>query len=294
MGTIFYDFQVLAKVVRGEEVPVNTGSFHPVVGDLTEPAELYEQLAKLNWSNPLVTIDTEGDKDAPWGLTFSVDGLSGWRIGVEQPWLLEGFNTYLHAKPKHGNFPPGITIVLQHSLHDIPVLLKLGVDVRDRPIIDTMVLAYLLCVEPQGLKGLGWRWCRYRMTEYGEIADPVTEEMTRGYLKQALGVDWDKCPECGREGGMGVKHIKVGDPIDYELLLADDKLDFDKLGVDFWLTPKGNIRKKFLPYVNWCTGGEKVQGGEKVVPLNKKIKAMLGVGETVPASAELDDDSIPF
>ena len=235
----------------------------------------------------------------PWGLTFSVDGVSGWRIGVEQPEVLERFNLLLHhlvmKTPEMVEWS-GYTVILHHSIHDIPVLLELGVDIRDLPILDTMMMAYELCVEPQGLKALGWRWLRYWMTEYKEIADPQTEHMTRAYLEKALEKDWDKCTVCGQEGGLGKKHQSLTDPLnDTDALFVT----FPELGSIMsgpfgvtppWLTPKGNIKKKFLPYVNWCEGGNKDAG----VPLNKKLRAIVGPVHNTSSPVEIDDNEIPF
>lgn len=243
MGKIWYDYQVFGKVLRGEiQVPV-----HPLVeihhANITNPIILNLAVDEaLEFHH--IAIDTEGDANLPWGLTFSGDGIWGWRVGVEQPDLLVLFNKLIHAKK--------LVVILQNSLHDIPVLRALGVEVCDLKIIDTMILAYLLCVEPQGLKALGWRWLRIAMKDYASIADPVTEAKTRKYLERAAEVDWDQCPECGMRNGVRKKHAVAVSPE--------------------WLTPKGNIKKKFLAEVEWCKGGEK---GYPMVPIGKKIQKML-------------------
>ena len=276
MGTIFSDYQVFAKVLRGEvhvsDLP-QTGKVFSL--DITSPQKLSAALMDLH-SGTCIAMDTEGDKEIPWGLTFSLDGMFGYRIGAENPDLLEYFNLIIRHQ--------AATVILQNSPHDIPVLLSMGVDVRDLPIIDTMVMAYLLCVEPQGLKDLGWRWCRVWMEEYGELADPVTEKKTRKYLEKAAEIDWDECPVCHEPGLVGRKHFDQVCPTrwiteDERLVNGLPPFNYQGLMNDTGMycksvicTPKGNIKKQFLPYVNWCKGGEK---SYPQAPLNKRIKRIL-------------------
>lgn len=256
MGGIWYDFQVFGKVLRGELVPKDLPAITPLSGTLITSNSL-----RLVFGDAAldIAIDTEGDKTIPWGLTFSLDGLFGWKIGVEHPELLAEFNQLIHDH--------NLTIILQNSPHDIPVLRALGVEVCDLPIIDTMILAYLLCVEPQGLKALGWRWMKVAMKEYRELADPTTEKKAREYLERVVKVDWDACPECGAKGKLGVKHYRCGYPINHSIIPLGTQVE----GHDYF-TPKGNIKKKFLPYVNWCPGGNK---DYSIAPLNKRIRKML-------------------
>lgn len=244
MGKIWYDYQVFGKVLRGE-IQVPNSHMNPIgVGNLANINTLREIIKSGDVESCFIAIDTEGDKSMPWGLTFSQDGLLGYRVGVEQPDLLVEFNNLIHQL--------NLTIILQNSPHDIPVLRALGIEVCDLKIIDTMILAYLLCVEPQGLKALGWRWLRVAMKDYASIADPVTESITRKYLERASKIDWDQCPECGMGSGVRKKHAIAVSPE--------------------WLTPKGNIKKKFLAEVEWCKGGEK---GYPIVPIGKRIQKML-------------------
>lgn len=263
MGVIFYDFQVFAGVMREEIVPTTTSPIKPLAVELTS----LEQLSSFLWYlTNRIFVDTEGSAELPWGLTFSLGGVEGAKIGAEHPTLLKEFNKALHSKPD----PP--TVVLHNSLHDIPVLLSMGVDVSDLPIIDTMILAYLLCVEPQGLKDLAWRHLRMPMVEYGDIADPVTEKRAREYLAKAQLVDWDVCPECGQENGIRRKHPVKGAP--FIQLTHDDWLKLSDEFRSHYFTPKGNIRKKYLPHVRWCAGGEK---SYPAMPLNRRIERILSL-----------------
>jgi uracil-DNA glycosylase family 4 len=107
-------------------------------------------------------IDTEGTRNKPWCLTYSTANGTAWmtcrnRDGMpRQKVQVESEKVYLH-----------------NSLHDLGVLRELGVELRDGQFIDTMVLAYTLCVEPQGLKALAYRHLGAEQLDYSDlIAEP--------------------------------------------------------------------------------------------------------------------------
>jgi uracil-DNA glycosylase len=96
-------------------------------------------------------VDTEGSITKPWCLTFSH----------------EGGHAYCSRKPA------GMVIhhaVLHNSMHDLGVLRALGVEVRK--FDDTMVMAYLLGIEPQGLKALAKRHAGMDMKSYDDLVEP--------------------------------------------------------------------------------------------------------------------------
>jgi hypothetical protein len=76
--------------------------------------------------------------------------------------------------------------LLHHSLHDIPVLREMGVEVpRWR---DTMIDAYHLADVPQGLKALGWRLLGVRMASYEDTVLPHSLIPALAYLADAGGL----------------------------------------------------------------------------------------------------------
>lgn len=124
-----------------------------------------------------VGIDTESVslKGAPWCLSFSLDPDHGYAILADDHEALWRFGTWIRRDRP--------TVVLHHSLHDIPVLADMGVSVpRWR---DTMVDAYHLADIPQGLKALGWRLLGVRMRSFEDTVLPHSLPVALDYTVTA-------------------------------------------------------------------------------------------------------------
>lgn len=121
-----WDLERLGRAVRGDLLPWKPTPFPPTSKWLTEPIQPHAGLA-----GHIVGVDTEGWPENPWGLSYSVDGVTGYVIPAKNRALLKWFAWWLLEQ-----FP-----VLHNGLHDIPVLRALGVDL---PAMwhDTQVLAY--------------------------------------------------------------------------------------------------------------------------------------------------------
>jgi DNA polymerase I-like protein with 3'-5' exonuclease and polymerase domains len=112
--------------------------------------------------------DTEGSVANPWCATISSD--PGTATIIKPGQVAEFRNlVYLH-----------------NSLHDLGVLRKMGIHLGEDQFIDTMVLAYLLVVEPQALKSLAYRHCGAERKSYDEMVSPAQEEISQEYLLNLL------------------------------------------------------------------------------------------------------------
>lgn len=134
-----------------------------------------------------VAVDTEGSKRRPWCLTYSSSPGSARLI-------------------RPGHSPQFLRkIWLHNSLHDLGVLRAMGSPVADGQFTDTMVLAYLLCLEPQGLKALAYRHAGMEMASYDEIIRDADRVKAMEYLLtvEAYADEW---PEAAQytvvEGGI--------------------------------------------------------------------------------------------
>jgi uracil-DNA glycosylase family 4 len=121
-------------------------------------------------------IDTEGLSGDPWGLSISI--CPGTALVLKKGyhprlWFLE-LNLRLQGR----------TVALHNSLHDLQILRELGITIT--AFVDTMVLAYLLQVEPQGLKPLSYRHSGMEMADYLDVVAPYAQEIYREYLTKAL------------------------------------------------------------------------------------------------------------
>ena len=112
-------------------------------------------------------IDTEGLVEDAWGLSVS----SGIR-----PWgsVIVGGHPRLKG-----------TVTFHHALHDLPVLRALGVDTAGLDYHDTMLMAFALQLEPQGLKALALRHLGLRMKEFPEVVRPHFDRAALAFLKEA-------------------------------------------------------------------------------------------------------------
>jgi hypothetical protein len=124
-----------------------------------------EILNPVTCIDEIVAVDTEGYLNDPWMLTMSVK--SGDALMSRSAVGFQG------------------RVVLHNSMHDLGVLRAMGVELGDDQFDDTMILAYLLCVEPQGLKELAYRLCGMRMDSFSEITAPDNQVLAVEWLLKA-------------------------------------------------------------------------------------------------------------
>ncbi len=148
-GLIYWDFEQLGKLLRGEieEITWETED------EWASPR--YVENSYL-FSSETVAIDTEGSVKAPWCLSAS--RIPGHAIVVRPD--ASGL------VPFSCN-PPISNVVMHNALHDMAVLRAMGIKIDK--FDDTMLKAYLLCVEPQGLKALAKRHCGMAMSDYWDL-----------------------------------------------------------------------------------------------------------------------------
>lgn len=185
---VAYDFDILAGVLRGE-VPVREGDANqfpePCYREWTDIGEADNadgwMPASRDWAVGCA-IDTEGSVARPWGLSWSVRPGSAvvLRKGAADRQIIAFGEALQYAAARI----PGFRVWLHNSMHDLPVLQALGIDLVawGIPFLDTMILAYHLCVEPQGLKALAFRHAGMRMSSYQDLVGPYTDQKAVEYL----------------------------------------------------------------------------------------------------------------
>lgn len=127
------------------------------------------------WSRDTeVSLDTEGWPWLPWSLQFSTEPGKAYLIRKTRGDLLHAFHRAAHRG--------SVRFVYHSALHDIAMTRALGIPLGDLPFDDTMVMAYLLQLEPQGLKAGCLRRCNMQMSEYSDIVGDVGNDLARDYL----------------------------------------------------------------------------------------------------------------
>lgn len=159
---IYWDFEQLGKLLRGENVE------WAAEDEVTKP-DYRKLLYGANIVPGLAAVDTEGSTAKPWCLTWSqTPGMAACDR--------QGAQDFQH-------------IVLHNAMHDIGVLRAMKVNYES--FDDTMIMAYNLCVEPQGLKALALRHCGMEMNDYSELVAEPNRRYAIDYLVKALGVVCD-------------------------------------------------------------------------------------------------------
>jgi len=174
------DMSVAADVIKGLIPP------HPAVDEYPNPdyrLATLRDVERLCAERPeAVAVDTEWARGNPWCMSFtSTPGVS-WVLKADQGLELFTLNALLNYTDT--------TTIIHNALYDIPVLAQMGV--KPRRVADTMVVAYLLQDEPQGLKPLAKRHCGMEMSSYSEMVAPATQRMALEYLDVVMALDWPK------------------------------------------------------------------------------------------------------
>ncbi len=176
------DFDALAALLRGElDVRSN-------VLDDPYPNPQYDELtdrdlipSRYLWDSDWLGVDTEGSESKPWGLSLSHTPGTASVIKAPAEGQLRAFRDSLIWMAR---YRPQFRVALHNSMHDLPILRRLGTDLiaLDIPFIDTMIVAYQLCTEPQGLKALCVRWAAMAQQSYADLVGPYTWANAMGYL----------------------------------------------------------------------------------------------------------------
>lgn len=181
MTSVYSDIESLKMVMDGVLMPVE---------DYWNGKENYQHInGRGSIVRGDVAIDTESDGNVygakPWCLTYSGDA---GRAFIQYPGDTAQFASDI--------------IYLHNSMHDLGVLRRLGVTLGDQQFRDTMVWAYLLQLEPQGLKDLAFRHVGMQMDSYPDIIREADYLKALEYLEGANACQWSEArPYVIVEGG---------------------------------------------------------------------------------------------
>lgn len=235
---VVYDYQRACDTIRGQlrfNPPKDTFAGRERYWDLDEGnADWY--LGEIGHCRA-VGIDTEGTPGAEWSLQ-----------------VCTGPGTGLVLRKSHRDFPRVVrllarkirkhkpTLVGHAWLYDIEMGQGLDLDVlhlldSGSPIFDTMMAAYLLCIEPQSLKMLSRRHCGMVMNEYSEVVGQAGLEKQLAYLEEVRTGKWPKPEGRIERENDGITRLYTPQPLERraESILLDyysGKTDQNGNGVD--------------------------------------------------------------
>jgi len=141
----------------------------------------------LNKGFDHIAIDTEFDENkVPFSLQFSINGIKGVFIHADSTKVLTELNHQLHKNnPK---------LIIHHSLVDLPMMEKLGID-YNKNIKDTMLMAAYQGNIPKGLKALAYRLLNIKMLNYNEVVRTVQNKLAIEYLNKLSEIEFPNLPE---------------------------------------------------------------------------------------------------
>lgn len=182
MSLILSDFEAVKMYLRGGLKPRSpNGSSH-----LT----MYYRITNPDSVPPgpgLMGVDTETVNGRTWSIQASINPHTGVFIRNEDEHVVGRLAEVVQRKD--------VTVILHNAMFDIPQLEEVGVYPHN--YVDTMVMAYLLQTEPQGLKPLAYRHLGIHMTEYKEMLQPYTIALMLEYLTKVGELTWQKPPKDG-------------------------------------------------------------------------------------------------
>ena len=110
-----------------------------------------------------IAVDTEGTPATPWG--WSAATIPGQAV--------------VGTRGVHLHLMPTDRVILHNAVWDLQVLEAMKIEIGDEAVDDTMVLAFLLGIEPQSLKALAYRHLGLQMDEYKEVVGRYVQEFTK-------------------------------------------------------------------------------------------------------------------
>ena len=146
----------------------------------------------------VVTCDTEWARGKMWCLSLSIAPGQAWVIMADQRLALDSFRRLVDYED--------VIVPIHNALYDLPVLRENGIEPRNP--VDTMVMAYLLQNEPQGLKPLAFRHCGMKMGSYSEMVYEATRQRALEYLETAATLEYPD-PEPVLEWKKGEPHVRT-------------------------------------------------------------------------------------
>ena len=189
------------------------------------PKPVYIEVSDAAWLKGALTgvtkvwVDTEGFPRRPWSLQFAVQPGTAYLIRFTDTKSMEVFRSFLVGGLNRGERPK---VVFHGSLHDLSIFRALRLEVNDLDFDDTQIMAYLLQLEPRGLKPNCVRHCGMRMQSFDDVMGDVSDELAKDYVISLYDIenaDWEvrqqakfeeinSTPLVDKEGN--VKYDKLG------------------------------------------------------------------------------------
>lgn len=184
-SSVAYGFRSLKEYLDGDLQPRR-------LWDDAFPKPVYIEVPDAAWLKAAlqglakVWIDTEGHPRRVWSLQFTTAPGNGYLISAKNKQQIDIFKRFLAGDYNNGQRPK---VVFHGSLHDLSIFPALGIEVNDLDFDDTQVMAYLLQLEPRGLKPNCVRHCGMKMQSFDDIMGDAANELAIGYATALFEVE---------------------------------------------------------------------------------------------------------
>lgn len=228
---VSYDYSRAAAIILGK------ASGATAVDQFPAPAYRDGDDLDINFvtsGSDIWAVDTEGVPGDEW--SFQVTGHPGMAAvcTTDHP-------RFPHALARFADRIPGKTLVGHNLMYEFEMFAALGFDLLDPDLgltfFDTQMAAYLLCMEPQGLKELSRRWLGMEMRSYMEVTEPPVRDRRIEYLANVLNHDWPIPEPRVVMDNAGRARVYTPQPVDRRVtaIITDvcgDKVDKDGEPID--------------------------------------------------------------
>lgn len=190
---VTYDFAQLEGVLDGSLTPRQLYD-DPIPSPTYRLIETVDDLDRALVRGGRVAVDTEGYPHAPWSVQGSDTAGTAWIVKFARRDLVARFAEWVNLCPEL------YTFTFHNALHDLAMFRAFGVNTERLTFDDTMLMAYALQLEPQGLKPLCARHCGMKMMHYDEVMGDASYRLAVDWLLSALQCeDSDYAARCEAE-----------------------------------------------------------------------------------------------
>lgn len=185
MVPIRADYIELGRFLRGEyTAPVDEYPC-PDYQELETKADVVRKLDTYNGLDWDCNMDTETDPiEGFWCLSFSLEPGTGYMIQRQNSGGLRAFAEWVRSRRRKFTF--------HNHPFDVPVCAEVDVHIPVKWLDDTMIRAYHLQNQPQGLKALAYRLCGMYMEEFMDVVMPYSVDVMMDYILKIAAVEWPK------------------------------------------------------------------------------------------------------
>jgi uracil-DNA glycosylase family 4 len=181
-AAVTYDFNQLAGFLDGA-YDARILYDDPIPSPVYRELLTIEELDEIMIDAVRIGCDTEGWVYDVWSVQITVRDGEGFVIRSKNKVVLDRFVEWVNLCGEQ------LVFTFHSSLHELAIFRAIGIDTRRLKFDDTMIMAYNLQLEPQGLKPLCARHCNMKMEHYDEVMGDADTRLALDWIGMGLGIE---------------------------------------------------------------------------------------------------------